>query len=221
MKFLVNEIISQAAGQTVAVPVTVKAMSNNITYLRRRKGWTQKRLAGMIGEHGIPVPTLNRIETGYTQGFEKYRQAIAKALGCAPEDLDSPDLDMPTVPVTGIIRHKSFIQDVPADKQERVEPPMGLPDSTEALRIKQQGLKPYHGNNDVLFYDGIPTTQERYFVERECVVKLAGKTRGEKLLAWVSKGSKPGHFILQPHGAPLMIDVAITAAHPILHVKRA
>ena len=195
--------------------------ANNIAYLRRRKGWTQKRLAEVIGEHGIPAPTLNHIENGYTAGFEKYRHAIAQALGCAPEDLDSPDMEAPSVPVIGIIRHKSFIMDVPPEKQERVESPLGLPESTQALRIKQQGLKPYHGNNDLLFYDGVPTTQERYFIERECVVKLAGKTRGDKLLAWVSKGSKPGCFILHPHGSALMIDVAINAAHPILHVKRA
>ena len=196
-------------------------MTNNIAYLRRRKGWTQKRLAGMIGEHGIPLPTLNRIETGYTAGFEKYRQAIAAALGCKPEDLDSPDLEMPTAPVTGIIRHKAFIMDLPPAKQERVPRSSALPDTTEALQIKHHGVKPYHGNNDLLYYDGIPCVIEQDFIERECVVKLKGKTRGDKLLAWVSKGSKPGHFILHPHGSPLMIDIRIEAAHPILEVKRA
>jgi transcriptional regulator with XRE-family HTH domain len=44
--------------------------TNNIAYLRRRRNITQKRLADMIG---IPASTLNRIETGETEGFEKYR----------------------------------------------------------------------------------------------------------------------------------------------------
>lgn len=196
--------------------------ANNIAYLRRRKSWTQKRLAGMIGEHGIPVPTLNRIETGYTAGFEKYRHDIAKALGCKPEDLDSPDLEMPTAPVTGIIRHKSFIMDAPAAKQEQVELIPGLPETTQALRIKYSGLKPYHGNNDLLYFDSISATREADFIERECVVVLEGKARGEKLLAWVSKSSKAGEYTLHPHGSSSMLfNKKIKAAHPILHVKRA
>lgn len=196
--------------------------ANNIAYLRRRKSWTQKRLAGMIGEHGIPVPTLNRIETGYTAGFEKYRHDIAKALGCKPEDLDAPDLEMPTAPVTGIIRHKSFVMDVPDAKQEQVELITGLPETTQALRIKYNGLKPYHGNNDLLYFDSIPAARERDFVEKECVVVVEGKKRGEKLLAWVSKGSAVGRYMLHPHGSnSMMFDVKIEAAHPILHVKRA
>lgn len=196
--------------------------ANNISYLRRRKSWTQKRLAGMIGEHGIPVPTLNRIETGYTVGFEKYRHDIAKALGCKPEDLDSPDLEMPSAPVTGIIRHKSFIMNVPVAKQERVELIVGLPETAEAVRIKQQGLKPAHGNNDLLYFDSIPAARETEFLDRECVVVLEGKQRGKKLLAWVSKGSKAGHYMLQPHDSKaMMFDEKLEAVHPILHVKRA
>lgn len=195
--------------------------SINIAYLRRRKGWTQKRLAEVIGEHGIPAPTLNRIETGYTAGFEKYRDDIAKALGCKPEDLDSLDLEAPTVPVVGIIRHKSFIMDVPLEKQERVELISGLPETAEAIRIKYAGLVPYHGNKDLLYYDSVTSRHERLAAPRECVVKLDGKKRGEKLLAWVSKGSRPGLFILHPHNSPLMIDVAIEEAYPILNVKRA
>lgn len=176
----------------------------------------------MIGEHGIPASTLNHIENGYTVGFEKYRNDIAKALGCKPEDLDAPDLEIPTAPVTGIIRHKSFVMDVPADKQEQVELIPGLPETAEAVRVKQQGLKPYHGNNDLLYFDSVPTARERDFVEKECVVVVEGKKRGEKLLAWVSKGSAVGRYMLHPHGSnSMMFDIKIEAAHPILHVKRA
>lgn len=194
---------------------------NNIAYLRRRRSLTQKRLAEMIGDEGIPVPTLNRIETGYTPNFEKYRHDIAKALGCKPEDLDSPDLEVSTVPVVGIVRHKSFIMEVRPEAQDRIERLPGMPETTEAVRIKHNRMKPYHGNNDLLYYDSIPPKNERLFIERECVVVLEGKKRGNRLLAWVSKGSKPDHFIIHSYGDPLMIDVKIIAAFPVLHVKRA
>jgi transcriptional regulator with XRE-family HTH domain len=195
-----------------------KMLPNNIAFLRRRKTWAQKRLADAAG---IPVTTLNRYETGYTPNFEKHRQAIADALGCAPEDLDSPDLEVATVPVAGIIRHKSFIMEVQPEAQERVERMPGMPETTEAIRIKHNQQKPYHGKNDVLYYDSVQPKNERYFIERECVVVLEGKKRGNRLLAWVSKGSKPNLFIVHPHGDALLLDVKISAALPILHVKRA
>ena len=82
--------------------------TNNIAYLRRRRNITQKRLADMIG---IPASTLNRIETGETEGFEKYRTLLAKALGCKPEALDAPELELPSTPITGFVKYKTFIKE--------------------------------------------------------------------------------------------------------------
>ena len=56
---------------------------NNIAYLRRRRNFTQKRLADMIG---TPASTLNRIESGETEGFEKYRALLAKEVAPALRD---------------------------------------------------------------------------------------------------------------------------------------
>ncbi|MDE3037373.1 MAG: helix-turn-helix transcriptional regulator [Pseudomonadota bacterium] len=190
---------------------------NNIAYLRRRRNFTQKRLADMIG---IPPSTLNRIETGETEGFEKYRALLAKALGCKPENLDDPDFQMPSVLVTGIVKYKTFIKDVAKKDAEHVEAIPGLPSTTEALEIKTSDLINYHGSNDLLYFDSVPQENERLFLDRECVVQLDTKKRGGKLLAWITKGSGEGKYILHAHASPMMVDVRILAAHPILFVKR-
>ncbi|MBX9725739.1 MAG: helix-turn-helix domain-containing protein [Rickettsiales bacterium] len=192
--------------------------TNNIAYLRRRRNVTQKRLADMIG---IPASTLNRIETGETEGFEKYRALLAKALGCKPEALDAPELELPSTPITGFVKYKTFIKEIPEKQRETVDAISGLPDTAEALKIKTSDLVPYHGSNDLLYFDGVPQANERLFIDRECILTLDTKKRGERLLAWVSKGSKEGHYILHPQGGTLMMDVKILAAHPVLHIKRA
>lgn len=170
---------------------------------------------------GIPASTLNRIETGETEGFEKYRALLAKALACAPETLDAPELTLPSTPITGFIKYKTFIKEIPAKQQESVDAIPGLPETAEALKIKTSDLVPYHGSSDLLYFDGVPQANERLFIDRECILTLDTKKRGERLLAWLSKGSKEGHYILHPQGGTLMMDVKILAAHPILHIKRA
>lgn len=169
----------------------------------------------------IPASTLNRIETGETEGFEKYRVVLAKALGCAPEALDAPGLELSSTPITCFIKYKTFIKEVSEKQREGVEPISGLPVTTEALKIKTSDLIPYHGANDLLYFDSVPQANERLFIDRECVITLDTKKRGERLLAWVSKGSKEGHYIIHPQGGTLMVDAKILAAHPILHIKRA
>ncbi len=191
---------------------------NNIAYLRRRRNFAQKRLADMIG---IPPSTLNRIESGETEGFEKYRARLSKALGCKPEELDDPEFQLPSVLVTGTVKYKTFIKDIPKKNAEHVEAIPGLPSTTEALEIKTSDLVNYHGSNDLLYFDSVPQNNERLFLDRECVVQLDTKKRGEKLLAWITKGSSEGKYILHAHMSPMMSDVKILAAHPILHIKRA
>ncbi len=191
--------------------------TNNIAYLRRRRNFTQKRLADMIG---IPASTLNRIESGETEGFEKYRAKLTKALGCKPEELDAPDFQLPSTLVTGFIKYKTFIKDIERNDAEHVEAIAGLPATTEALVIRTSDLINYHGSNDLLYFDSVPQSNERLFLDRECVVQLDTKKRGEKLLAWVTKASGEGKYILHAHMSPMMSDVKILAAHPILHIKR-
>lgn len=170
---------------------------------------------------GIKSATLNRIESGETKGFEKYRAKLAKALNCSPEELDGDDIDLPTIPVTMIIRHKTFVQHLPEKEIEQIEQIPGLPETAEALKIKTHELTNYHRRNDALFFDSVPTKKEDQFLDRECIVHIDEVHRGEWLLAWVSKSRTKGHYHLHIHNAPVMTDVKILAAHPIIYIKRA
>lgn len=192
-----------------------KRKSNNIAFFRRRRNLTIPRLSEMTD---IPVATLHRIEAGGNLKIEKYRKKLAAALNCAPEDLDSIDLDMPVIPIIGLVKHKSFVKLLPKDQWPDTDLVEGLPESAQAVRIAGTQLVPYHGRNDILYFDGKPEKKDKLFLEKQCFVRLA---KGNHLIAWVSKGSKDGHYILSPYGTTqVMLDQKIAAAHPILHVKR-
>lgn len=191
---------------------------NNIAFLRRRRNLTQIRLSEMID---LPVSTLNRIESGETAGFEKHRAKLAAALACAPEDLDIDALDLPTFPVTGTVKFKTFVKEVDASDQERVEAISGLPSTAQVIKIKGTHLIPYHGANELLYIDGNPEPNEKLFLDRECLVHLDTKKRGERLIAWVTKGTQAGRYILHPPGSALIVDAKILAAHPVLYTKPA
>ncbi len=166
---------------------------------------------------GIPVATLHRIESGGNLKIEKYRKIIAKALNCKPEDLDSVDLDMPTVPVIGESKFKSYVKLLPEDKRWGIDFVEGLPSSAQAVRIVGTQLVPYHGKNDILYFDGKPEKKEKLFLDKKCFVQLA---KGNYLIAWVARSSQEGHYNLSPYGTTqVMVDQKVAKVHPILHTK--
>lgn len=191
--------------------------ANNIAPLRRLRNLSQRRLAEMID---VPYSTLCRIESGEIASFEKYRLKLAAALGCKPEDLDADELSMPTVPIIGIVKWKHFVKDLPQKEWEPVEMIRGLPPTAKAVKIKGSHLITSHSNGDILYFDSVPQENARLFLERECVVELDTKKRGDKLICWISPGSKKGHYMLHPPGAPVVLDAKVKAVFPVLHVKR-
>ena len=164
----------------------------------------------------IPISTISRIESGEIASFEKHRLKLAAALGCSPDDLDADDYDVATVPVVGIVKWKCFVKDLPEKDREAVPLIAGLPPTSKAIRIRGTHLVPYFGNGELLYYDGIPQTNDRLFLDRRCLVEQDTKRRGEKLICWVTPGSKPGHYILHPYGGAVIMDAKLKAVHPIL-----
>lgn len=193
-----------------------KEPANNISFLRRSRNITQTKLGQMIGEMRS---TMNRIESGEIP-FEPYRGLIAKALKCKPEDLDRKGLKLPTVRITRYIKNKHYVYPMPKDKSTEVQAIPGLPKTTEVLIIKNPDIKYIHSKNELLYFDAVPAKKDTEFLNRECIVKIERKTRGDTLLAWVSAGSAKGKYILHFHGEPIMIDVKIISAHPILHISK-
>ena len=191
--------------------------TNQIAFLRRQQNLTQMRLAEMVG---MQKSTLNRIENGKTVKFDKYRDKLAKALKCSPEDLDGDD-DSPTFfPITGIVRHKTFIQKI--DHKNAAKGPVieGLPESTEIVQIKTADLFGYHRRDDMLYFDSKPQPSEKKFLDRECIVHLDSVSRGEWLLAWVSKANSRGRYHLHMPHAQMLLDQKIRAVHPILRIRK-
>lgn len=193
-----------------------KAPANNIAVIRRSLNITQAKLGRAIGELRS---TVNRIESGEIP-FEPYRELIAAALKCKPEALDMKGLKLPTVPVTRYIKNKNYVYPMKGDKTSEVQAIPGLPKTTEVLIIKNPDLKAIHGKNDLLYFDSVPLKKDVGFLNRECIVKIERKTRGDTLLAWVSPGSEKGKYILHFHNEPIMLNVKILAAHPILHITK-
>ena len=175
-----------------------------------------KRLAELIDE--LPS-TVTRIEAGEID-YEPYRAKLAKALKCKPTDIDDPNLQQRNVPLTMLVKNKNYVTKLSKDDIERVRAIEGLPKTAEALVIKNPD-HPVHSKNSLLFFDGSATNKPGRFLDRECIVRIEKKTRGDTLLAWVSRGTKPNTYLLHAHGEPIMADVTIISAHPILGLKKA
>jgi len=186
--------------------------NNNIAFLRNRKNITQRKLAEMIG---APYSTICRLESGERQ-LKKWRDLIATALGCAPEDLDSDELDIETVPIIGMVMNKSVIKKLPEGSNDAVEPIADYSESMKALRVKGSNLLPAYTNNDVLFFNDGTKYSEQLFLGRICYVEL---TDGKPLLARVSSGSKKGRYILEPFNSTPIIDKEVAKIRPIISTR--
>lgn len=188
---------------------------NNIAFFRRRRNFSQTRLSEMTD---IPVSIISRIESGETAKFEKHRIKLAAALSVNPDDLDGDEVDTTTVPIVGFIKNKYYVKDAPAGEEDEVALMPGLPQTSKALRIRTTDLTPYYFLNDILYFDGVPQTNDKLFLDRRCMVEQDTKQRGNKLICWVTAGSKPGRYMLHPYGGAVIIDAKLIAAHPILQV---
>src|SRR5438094_307571 len=120
--------------------------TNNISQLRILRNLSQRRLAEMVD---MPYSTLCRIESGEIASFEKYRLKLAVALNCKPEELDADELEIATVPITGIVKWKHFVKDLPEKDQERTALISGLPPTARAIKIKGSHLIGAHNNGDI------------------------------------------------------------------------
>ena len=184
---------------------------NNIHYLRTSliKG------AAYIAERiGVSVSNYSRMEMGLIP-FEPYRKKLAAALRCKANDIDDSSLRKRTIPITMYVKNKSYVYSDPKIKGDKVIAPPGLPKSTQACVIKNPD-HPDFPKNSLLYFDSNPTTSPSKFLDRQCIVKVDKRKRGDTLLAWITRGTQPDKFILHSKGQPMEIDVKVLAAYPIL-----
>lgn len=189
--------------------------TNNVKSIRLRRNITIDRLVEITG---IPKTTLHRIENdGSEKILNKYRDVLATALKCAPTDLDAPEIGE-GVPVVGEIKFKCYVKMLPKSKWKEVDFVKSLPETAQALRIVGNHLAPAHGRNDILYFDSKPEENPSLFLDKQCLVQIP---KGNLMIAWVTSGSKPGHYFLHQYGSTqVLTDQKIVQAHPILHVQR-
>src|SRR5262249_12504723 len=118
------------------------------------------------------------------------------------------------------IRHKTFIQKLPSTKPKKVPAIPGLPDTTEVIEIMTSDLPQYHRRRELLYYDSVAEKNENHFLDEECVVELEEAARGKLLLAWITKANARGRYHLHIPNSPMMTDVKIKSAHPILATRK-
>lgn len=166
----------------------------------------------------IPYSTLCRIESGEITSFEKYRSKLAAVLNCKPEDLDADEVEFATVPVVAIVKWKHYVKELSKSEWEPIQKPPRIPEKAKAIRVKGTHLTPSHHNGDVLYFDPNPETNERLFLNRECMVELDTKKRGERMICWVTPGTKEGRYLLHPPGSPPVLNAKLKAVYPIVDV---
>lgn len=189
---------------------------NNVRAIRQRKRMSLERL---VEASGIPLTTLHRIENG--QPVDKYRSKLAAALRCDPDELDTPEFDAPSVPIAAEIKFKSYIKLLPEKEWLPTEYFEGLPKKSRAIRVAGGHLKPHFPIDTVFYYDPTKPATEKLFLERQCMVEIPEKKKMPNLmLCWVSRGSKPGVYMLTPYAGEPIFDTQIVKAFPILYSRQ-
>lgn len=184
---------------------------NNIHYLRTSRIFTPKHCALAMK---MSLGNWSRLEAGLIP-YEPHRRDLARVLLCKEKDIDDPNLQKRTVKITMWVKNKSYVYREPKLKNDKVLLPPGLPKSVEVCIVKNPD-HPSYPKNSLLFFDTNRNTASSKFLDRECIVRIEKKTRGDMLLAWVSRGTKPGTYILHAKGQPMEVDVNVLYAHPIL-----
>lgn len=104
-------------------------------------------------------------------------------------------------------------QDLPI---EYVEVPPGAEGVTQAGIVVGTSQLPVFRPGDILYW-GEGSNDASAFLGLECICYLAD---GRVMLKKVGYGSKPGFYTLSSYNEPDIMDVEITAASPVVWVKR-
>ena len=185
-------------------------VSNQIRTSREAKGWSQLDLAKAAG---TSQQNVDRLESGVVR-HSRYLPAILKALGLSEET------------VTGGVSLVGFVgagaEMFSFDTQDGdetlgdVERPQGATDTTVAVRVRGDSMKPAYKDGDLLYYDQQSNGDLTHLAGHDCVVRLGdGRTFVKELRL------TGGRFWLHSHNAEPMLDVSIAWAAKVKWVMKA
>lgn len=174
-------------------------MLNRIKQLRTDRGWSQQRLAELVGTSNQMIGYLERGERQLTQ---EWMQRIGPALGVAPAEL-LPD-GQPVVPLVGYVgagaaMHYYATADNP---DEFVPMPPGGNRNTVAVQIRGSSLGSIF-DTWLVYYDEIRDPPSYDMLGKLCVVGLPDDS---VLVKKLRRGSTPGLYNLESTTEALMED---------------
>lgn len=203
-------------------------VQNQIRKIRQHKRMTLEQVAEKAE---TSFAQIQKLEKGERRLTVDWMQRIAKALGCAPQDLISdslspiesnlelsnnlnPTLTSTHVKVAGyVIRGEvNFV-----DNLGTIEAPEeAVKAGAVALIVKDNDNHPVYKKGDAVLY--VPLVgMDKSFIGHDCVVETDD---GRTLLCELHPGSAAGLYMLARYGAPALYDVKLKWASPVRWAKK-
>lgn len=179
---------------------------------REAKGWSQTDLAKLSGTSQQNVDRIERSEVVHSRALP----AILAALGLS----GSVARKGGTVPLLGYVGAGAelFTFDVHGGDEplEEVDRPQGATDTTVAVRVRGDSMKPVYRDGDTLYYDAQENGRLDHLVGHDCVVRLVdGRTYVKELRI------TNGQLWLHSHNAEPLVGVQVLWAAKVRWVLKA
>lgn len=185
---------------------------NRVAEIRKRKGWSQQRLAESIGVHWVTISKIERDRQKLT--WDRACQ-IAEALDVDPFELLPPTRRLAQVPLMGEVGGGGHVQQYDENRAPTKTLLSTIYDDPESdwVIVKGPGLYPFFHEGDLLrvtwawreearkkgFGQRAAPRRLGAYVGRFCLVEDVG---GEMSMGIVSAGEKPGTLDLHCAGLP-------------------
>lgn len=187
-------------------------VGHTVREAREAKGWSQADLARRAGTSQQNIDRIERSEVVHSRSLP----AILSALGLSEANTEKGQ----TVPLLGFVGAgaEMFSFDVHAGDEhlDEVKRPEGASDTTVAVQVRGDSMKPVYKDGDLIYYDRQENGGLEHLNGHDCVVRLADGRTFVKELRFTN-----GQYWLHSHNADPMLGVQITWAAKVQWVRKA
>lgn len=180
------------------------SMGNRLKILRKRRGYTQERLAALLN---TGRSTIVKLERGERPLNERWLERLANQLGVAPVEILGDD-----VPIVGKIGAGGSIVFEDIGIGETIPRPPETSGPLVGLEVAGESMLPKYDPGDVVFISRQTDGVDPADIGSYCAVRLR---TGETYLKILARGSQPGRFTLRSFNASDMEDVEVEWATPV------
>lgn len=187
-------------------------LGHSVREAREAKGWSQADLAKRAGTSQQNIDRIERSEVVHSRALP----AILIALGLSVNLVEKGK----TVPLLGYVGAGAelFTFDTLGGDEplEEVDRPQGATDTTVAVQVRGDSMKPAYRDGDILYYDLQENGRLEHLMGHDCVIRLAdGRTYVKELRL------TNGQYWLHSHNAEPMLGVQIMWAAKVKWVHKA